>query len=109
MAVRRSVTVDGAVTKSGSYPVHGPMTLMQAVAAAGGAREDANIRRVAIFRSISGQRQAAAFDLQSIRRGEAKDPPVYPGDIVVVDGSSIKALQKQFFNSVPLLSIFRPI
>ena len=108
-STRRSVTVDGAVTRSGSYAVHGPTTLMQAVAAAGGAREDANIRRVAIFRTIGGQRQAAAFDLQAIRRGAAKDPPVYAGDIVVVDGSGIKALQKQIFQSVPLLSIFRPI
>ena len=40
--------------RSGSFPVHGPMTLMQAVAAAGGAREDANVRRVAIFRTIGG-------------------------------------------------------
>lgn len=108
-STRRSVTVDGAVARSGSYPVHGPMTLMQAVAAAGGAREDANIRRVAVFRTISGQRQAAAFDLQAIRRGEAKDPTVFAGDIVVVDGSGIKALQKQLFQSIPLLSIFGPI
>jgi polysaccharide export outer membrane protein len=108
-STRRSVTVDGAVKSAGSYPVHGPMTLMQAVAAAGGASEDANIRRVAIFRTISGQRQAAAFDLQAIRHGEAKDPTIFPGDIVVVDGSSIKALQRQIFQSVPLLSIFRPI
>lgn len=107
-STRRNVTVDGAVARSGSYPVAGPMTLMQAVAAAGGAREDANVRRVAIFRTISGQRQAAAFDLASIRRGEAPDPPVYAGDIVVVDGSAIKAAQKQLFQSFPLLSIFRP-
>ena len=108
-STRRSVTVDGAVARSGSYPVHGPMTLMQAVAAAGGARDDANIRRVAIFRTISGQRQVAAFDLQAIRHGQAKDPPVFAGDIVVVDGSGIKALQKQLFQSIPLLSIFGPI
>jgi len=107
-STRRSVTVDGAVGRSGSYPVNGPTTLMQAVAAAGGAREDANIRRVAVFRTIGGQRQAAAFDLQEIRRGAAKDPPVYAGDIVVVDGSAIKAAQKQFFQSFPLLSIFAP-
>lgn len=107
-SMRRNVTVDGAVARSGSYAVAGPMTLMQAVAAAGGAREDANIRRVAIFRTISGQRQAAAFDLASIRHGEAPDPPVYAGDIVVVDGSAIKATQKQIFQSFPLLSIFRP-
>ena len=108
-STRRSVTVDGAVARSGSFPVHGPMTLMQAVAAAGGARDDANVRRVAVFRTIGGQRQAAAFDLQAIRRGEAKDPPIFAGDIVVVDGSSIKALQRQIFQSVPLLSIFGPI
>ena len=108
-STRRNVTVDGAVEKAGSYTVYGPTTLMQAVAAAGGATEDANIRRVAIFRTIGGQRQAAAFDLQAIRRGQAKDPPVFAGDIVVVDGSSIKAIQKQLFQSVPLLSIFRPI
>lgn len=107
-STRRNVTIDGAVNKAGSYPVYGPTTLMQAVAAAGGATEDANIRRVAVFRTISGQRQAAAFDLQAIRRGEAKDPPVYAGDIVIIDGSSIKATQKQIFQSFPLLSIFRP-
>lgn len=108
-STRRNVTVDGAVNKAGSYPVYGPTTLMQAVAAAGGARQDANIRRVAIFRTISGQRQAAAFDLQSIRRGEAQDPQVYAGDIVVIDGSAIKELQRQILQSVPLFSIFNPL
>jgi polysaccharide biosynthesis/export protein len=107
-STRRSVTVDGAVNKAGSYPVNGPMTLMQAVAAAGGTAEDANARRVAIFRTIGGQRQAAAFDLTSIRRGEAPDPPIYAGDIVVIDGSSVKAMQKQIMNSLPVFSIFRP-
>ena len=107
-STRRTVTVDGAVNKSGSFPAMGPMTLMQAVAAAGGTREDANARRVAVFRTIGGRRQAAAFDLVSIRRGEMTDPPVYAGDIVVVDGSAIKAAQKQILNSLPILSIFRP-
>jgi polysaccharide export outer membrane protein len=107
-STRRSVTVDGAVNKSGSYPINGPTTLMQAVAAAGGTREDANARRVAIFRTIGGKRQAAAFDLTSIRRGESPDPQVYAGDIVVIDGSGVKAAQKQLLNSLPILSIFRP-
>ncbi len=104
----RIVTVDGAVNKAGSFAVNGSMSLMQAVAAAGGATPDANIRRVAIFRQISGKRQAAAFDLASIRRGEAEDPPVYAGDIVIIDGSSIKALQKQLLSSLPILSIVKP-
>ncbi|WP_037501105.1 polysaccharide biosynthesis/export family protein [Sphingomonas jaspsi] len=104
----RSVTIDGAVNKSGSFPVMGPTSLMQAVALAGGTTQDANNRRVAIFRTISGKRQAAAFDLTSIRRGETPDPQVYPGDIVIVDGSSIKSIQKQILNSLPVISIFKP-
>jgi polysaccharide export outer membrane protein len=104
----RSVTVDGAVNKAGGFPVTGPVTLMQAVAQAGGATPDANIRRVAIFRQIGGKRQAAAFDLSSIRRGEMEDPQVYAGDIVIVDGSSIKALQKKILGALPLVNMFIP-
>ncbi|HET7816322.1 MAG TPA: polysaccharide biosynthesis/export family protein [Sphingomicrobium sp.] len=107
-STRRSVTVDGAVNKAGSYPVTGPVTLMQAIANAGGTSPEANARRVAVFRTIGGKRQAAAFDLVSIRRGQTEDPAIYPGDIVVVDGSGIKAAQKQILNSLPILSIFRP-
>lgn len=107
-STRRSVTVDGAVNKSGSYPIGGPVTLMQAVALAGGSSPEANSHRVAVFRTIAGKRQAAAFDLVSIRKGQAEDPPIFPGDIVVVDGSSNKALQKQIMSNLPILSIFRP-
>lgn len=107
-STRRSVTVDGAVKQSGSFPINSSLSLLQAVALSGGASEDANLRRVAIFRTVAGQRQAAAFDLSAIRRGQAPDPAVYPGDIVVVDGSSIKAAQKKILGNLPLLSIFRP-
>jgi polysaccharide biosynthesis/export protein len=104
----RVVTVDGAVRESGSFPVAGPMTLIQAVALAKGPTEEANPRRVAVFRTIQGQRQAAAFDLTAIRRGQAPDPQIYPGDIIVVDGSGIKAFQKQILQNLPIFSIFRP-
>lgn len=107
-STRRSVTVDGAVKQSGSFPINGPLTLMQAVALAGGTSEDANPRRVAVFRTVGGKRQAAAFDLADIRKGRAEDPRIFSGDIVVVDGSAIKAAQKQIMNSLPILSIFRP-
>jgi polysaccharide export outer membrane protein len=107
-STRRSVTVDGAVKATGSFPVNSSLTLMQAVALAGGTAEDANPRRVAVFRTIGGKRQAAAFDLANIRRGQAEDPPIYAGDIIVVDGSSVKALQKKILTNLPFLSIFRP-
>ena len=37
-----------------------------------------------------------------------EDPAVYAGDIVIVDGSSIKALQKTLLNSLPLVNMFTP-
>ena len=95
---RVSITVDdseGPMLLTGFSGIRSEMT-------------DANLRRVAIFRQIGGKRQAAAFDLASIRRGEMEDPPVYAGDIVIVDGSSIKALQKTLMNALPLANIFKP-
>ena len=103
------VTVDGSVKEAGSFPLGGPTSLIRAIAMAKGTTEDANARRVAVFRTVGGQRQAAAFDLTSIRRGEAPDPAIYPGDIIVVDGSRVKAVQKQLLQSIPLLAIFGPL
>ena len=101
------VTLDGAVAQPGQFPVVGAITLIQAVALAHGTTEDANPRRVAVFRTVEGERMAAAFDLTSIRRGQAKDPTIYPGDIIVVDGSKIKALQKQILQNLPFLYVFQ--
>ena len=102
----RVVTVDGAVNQPGIYPATGPLSLVQVVAAARGASELANPRRVAIFRVISGKRMAAAFDLTRIRRGQEPDPPIYPGDTVIVDGSGVKQAQRDILQSLPLASIF---
>lgn len=108
-STKHTITVDGSVKSPGALVVGGKVSLLQAVAQAGGPADDANIRRVAVFRQIDGKRQAAAFDLSAIRRGQADDPPLYAGDIVVVDGSTIKALQKKILSALPLLSIFSPL
>ena len=107
-STRSNVTVDGSVQSPGVFPIAGPTTLIQAIAMAKGVTEGANPRRVAVFRQTGGQQLAAAFDLTSIRRGEAKDPVIYAGDIIVVDGSNIKAAQKNILQSIPLLAIFGP-
>lgn len=101
------ITVDGSVKEGGAFPASGPITLVQAIALAKGTSDDANPRRVAVFRVTGGRRQAAAFDLTAIRRGRASDPQIYPGDIIVVDGSSLKAAQKQILATVPLIGMFR--
>ena len=102
----RVVTVDGSVRQPGIYPAVTALTLIQAVSLARGTDELANPRRVAIFRTIDGKRMAAAFDLTSIRRGEMPDPQVYPGDMVIVDGSGVKKAQRDLLQALPLASIF---
>lgn len=105
----RTVTIEGAVRQAGVYPVGSRMTLIQVVALAHGTDESANPHRVAIFRRIQGQRMAAGFDLTRIRRGEAEDPQVFSGDIVVVDGSRVKSVFQTVLQSLPLIGLFRPL
>jgi polysaccharide export outer membrane protein len=104
----RNVTVDGSVRQAGVYPVTGHLTLLQVIAIAHGTDENANPHRVAVFRTIKGQRMAAAFDLADIRRGQAEDPRIYSGDIVVVDGSKVKGTWATILQSLPILGFFRP-
>lgn len=108
-SARRNVTVDGAVNSPGMYPVNGPTTLLQAIAMARGVSPDSNPHRVAIFRQIDGKRMAAAFDLFEVRRGKMEDPPVYSGDIIVVDGSKIRQVQNQILMSIPIVGLFNPL
>lgn len=104
----RVVTVEGSVRNPGVLPVTGRLTLLQVIAQAHGTDENANAHRVAVFRTIQGQRMAAAFDLTSIRRGQAEDPRIYSGDIVVVDGSKVKSIWQNILQSLPIFAIFRP-
>lgn len=107
-STRRNITVDGSVRQPGQFALNGPTTLLQAVAMARGPDESANPRRVAVFRQIQGHRMAAAFDLTDIRRGRAEDPVIYTGDIIVVDGSRLRAIQREILGSLPILGAFRP-
>lgn len=105
----QTITVDGAVRAPGVLPIKGTTTLMRAVALAKGTAEDANPARVVVFRTINGQRMAAAFDLRSIRKAESQDPLIYGNDIIVVDGAKIRSIWREVISSLPLLGYFAPI
>jgi polysaccharide export outer membrane protein len=105
-SISRVVTIDGSVRQPGIFPATTALTLVQAIALARGTDDLANPHRVAVFRTIGGKRMAAAFDLASIRRGEAPDPAIYPGDMVIVDGSNVKKAQRSFLQALPLASVF---
>lgn len=102
------VTVEGAVKKSGIYPLTGHTTLLQVIATADGLDELANPHALVVFRVIKGQKMAAVFNLEAIRHGAAEDPQIYGDDIVVVDVSGSKSMMRRIFQAVPLLGIFHP-
>jgi len=104
----QKVTVDGAVTQPGIYPISGNTTLTQAVALARGTVEDANLRQVAVFRNEGEKRLAAVFDLSAIRSGKMPDPQVQANDVIVVDTSNGRRLIRSLGTLVPFLYLFRP-
>lgn len=100
------VTIDGAVNQPGVYPLSGPTTLLQAVSLARGPDPKlANVKKVALFRTVNGTRRQALYDLTQIRRGKAEDPQIYANDIVVVDSSGGKSFLQNFQGGFGLLGI----
>ncbi|MGV8930455.1 MAG: polysaccharide biosynthesis/export family protein [Brevundimonas sp.] len=106
-AASQKITVDGAVTKPGVYEMRGATTLLQAVAMAEGPSRVADLGKVAVFRTINGERAVALFDLEAIRQGRADDPAVLGNDVIVVDTSTMSVAMREVVGAIPVLSIFR--
>lgn len=100
----RFVTVDGQVGMPGNYPIVNNMTLMRAVAAARGATEFARLDDVVVFRTVNGERMAALYNLEGIRRGNYADPRVYPEDLIVVGNSQARRIFRDLLTVAPLLT-----
>jgi polysaccharide export outer membrane protein len=108
-AMSQKITVEGAVQQPGVYPIEGRTTLMQAIAMARGPDpQHANEKKVVVFRTVHGQREAAGFNLIDIRKGKADDPQVYGNDIIVLDTTNSRDLFRDFVSAIPVLAIFRP-
>lgn len=96
-----AVSVDGEVKKSGSYPVVGRMTLMRAVALAGGITEFAKLDDVVVFRNVGKQQYVGIYNLGAIRRGNYEDPEIFPNDVVVVGDSPQRRQFKDILATTP--------
>lgn len=103
-AASKKVTVDGAVTQPGMYPIVGQTTLLQAIAMAHGPDSIADISKIAIFRNDGDRRVAAMFDLDAIRSGKMTDPFVYPDDIIVVESSGSRKFLRGYSSVLPFFS-----
>ena len=98
-----SVTVDGEVKRSGSYPVVGRLTLMRAVAQAGGITEFAKLEDVVVFRDVGSKQYVAIYNLEAIQRGNYPDPEIFPNDVVIVGDSPQRRMFKDVLQTAPAL------
>jgi len=99
------VTIAGAVKKPGVYPIRGKLTLLQLVATAQGL-ESTSDSTVLVFRQQDGKRAAARFEIEDIRGGQASDPPLQAGDVVVAGTSAIKETFNNILKALPLAGVF---
>ena len=101
------VTVGGSVEKPGIYPITSRMTLLQALALAGGFDEVASHDNVFVFRTSGGQRVFARFDVAQIQAGTLADPELTGEDVVVVDSSTGKMTLQNLIKLAPFVAVWR--
>jgi polysaccharide export outer membrane protein len=105
-AASQKITIDGAVTKPGVYKMQGDVSLLQAIAMAEGPTRIADLKSVAVFRTVGDRSMVAVFDLRAIRSGQAVDPKVLGDDVIVVDTSRMSARMQDLLQALPALASF---
>jgi polysaccharide export outer membrane protein len=87
-----SVFVEGAVERPGVFQAPGEMTVLKAVAMAGGLKFEADRNTLHVLRRnpTSGEWIQSTVALADIRNSPANDIPLNDGDIVVVENGAIR-------------------
>jgi polysaccharide biosynthesis/export protein len=103
---RGQVLVQGWVEQPGSYNISPGLTVLGAVAAAGGPLFAADTSAVQVMRTGKhGEKSVYAADLEQIKRGEQPDIPMYEGDVIDVPSSTPKLVPYGFYRF--FTSLFR--
>ena len=89
------VTVEGSVAKPGVFPIQGRMTLLQALALAGGPVDLANQKKVLLFRRLNNQVKVYEVNLAAIRKAQLPDPYLQNDDRIVVARSEARFLVRE--------------
>jgi len=76
----------GQITKPGEYPMDYPVTLLQAIAKAGGFKEWAKTSKILVIRRQSGVEKILTFNYDSLTKGEdlAQNILIVPGDTIII-------------------------
>jgi polysaccharide biosynthesis/export protein len=82
----RKVFVTGEVGRPGAFPLSDTMTVIQALALAGGLREFANASGIIVMRNEGGQTKSFKVNYKDIRKGKNLQQNIVlkPGDTIVV-------------------------
>jgi polysaccharide export outer membrane protein len=104
VAANQVVTVDGAVSAPGVYPVQGRMSLMRAIARASSTTEFSKENHVVVFRRANGANYATLYDLRAIREGAYEDPEIFSNDVVVVGESQARRIFKDVLAASSLIT-----
>jgi polysaccharide export outer membrane protein len=82
----RKVYITGRVTTPGTHPLTGPLTVMQAIALAGGLTEYSDAKNITILRSEKGATRIFKFNYKDVAKGKGLGQNVLlqPGDTIVV-------------------------
>jgi len=97
----------GAVQNSGRYEISKPITVMQALALAGGGMPNAELRNVVVFRKHEKKRIARSLNLKNITSADKKSAFFYlkPDDLVYVPKTRISKLA-QLMQQVSQVTMF---
>jgi len=82
----RNVYITGNVAKSGPYPLHGELNVLQLISMAGGLAEYADSKSIVIMRTQNGKNQSFKFNYKDVIAGKKVEQNIQlaPGDQVVV-------------------------
>ena len=81
------VTVEGEVNRAGVFPIQGEITLLQALALAGGPSNLADPAQIVLFRKNGNQVKAYNLNLNNIRSGKSQDPYIRNDDRIIAHRS----------------------
>lgn len=85
----RQITVLGKVKEPGSFPYSDGMTIVQAIALAGGLDESHAAYRMTITRDEGGQQVVLKVPFGEISKGRSRNVELLPNDVVFVPESPI--------------------
>jgi polysaccharide export outer membrane protein len=87
------IYVYGNVLQPGSIPLRRPLTFLEAIALAGGFDNKADTAQVRLNRKTRGVREESLYvNVDKIERGDAADPYLHEGDIIIVSSAPSKNL-----------------